>query len=309
MPAPDASAPPTLGEAVRAAALRLRQAGIAGAGDDARRLASAVLGLAAAQLLSAPERRLTRAEAGALACAVTRRAQREPVSRILGAREFYGRSFALSPATLDPRADSETLVAATLELVREEGRLSAPLRIVDVGTGTGCLLLTLLLELTQATGVGTDISVPALATARRNARALGIAQRCAWVAADALAALTGSFDVLVCNPPYVRSAEIPLLDPEVARYDPQAALDGGSDGLALYRRLAGALAGIVPDGWVVFEVGHDQADAVAALLSAPEVLGRGGPPRVFADVAGKRRCVACRTRMRPVPVTIGAENP
>jgi release factor glutamine methyltransferase len=301
--------PATLGAAVRAATLRLRRAGIDSAGDDARRLAAAVLGLDGAEVLSAPERPLGDEEVRRLACAIARRARREPASRILGAREFYGRSFALSPATLDPRADSETLIAATLALVGDEGWLSAPLRILDVGTGSGCLLVTLLLELAHATGVGTDISPAALATARSNARALAVAERSRWVAADALAGLAGPFDIMVSNPPYVRSADIARLAPEVARYDPHAALDGGSDGLAVFRRLAEGVAGLVPDGWIVLEVGHDQADAVAALLSSPGALGSGARLRVFTDVAGMRRCVAGRTRKLPAPVTKATETP
>src|SRR6516165_3418451 len=136
---------PTLGGVVAAAAARLRRAGIACPGDDARRLAAAVLGLTGAQLLSAPERCLAEDELARLERAVARRARREPVARILGAREFYGHSFALSPATLEPRPDSETLVTAALQLAAEEGWLGSPVRLLDVGTGSGCLLLSLLL--------------------------------------------------------------------------------------------------------------------------------------------------------------------
>ena len=166
-------AQPTLGEVLRQATADLRRAGIDDAGNDARRLLAAVLGLSGAQLLSRPERRLGPEEVERLGRCLARRRSREPVSRILGEREFYGRSFTISPATLDPRPDSETLIAAALDLVRLEGWRAAPLRILDVGTGSGCLLLTLLCELPNAVGIGTDISEAALETARDNARQIG----------------------------------------------------------------------------------------------------------------------------------------
>src|SRR5256885_251007 len=161
---------PTLGAALRQATAGLRRAGIEGPGDDARRLLAAVLSLSAAQLLARPERPLSVEEIARLDRCIARRVTREPVSRILGTRDFYGRSFAISPATLDPRPDSETLIAAVLELAAAEGWLARPLRLLDVGTGSGCLLLTLLAELPGAAGVGTDTSVAALNVARANAQ-------------------------------------------------------------------------------------------------------------------------------------------
>ena len=164
----------TLGGLLRQATSELRRAGIDDAGNDARRLLAAVLGLSGAQILSHPERPLSPGEAEQFGRCIARRSSREPVSRILGERDFYGRSFAISPATLDPRPDSEALIATTLGCASREGWLSAPLRILDVGTGSGCLLLTLLCELPNAIGVGTDISEAALQVARANARRLGI---------------------------------------------------------------------------------------------------------------------------------------
>ena len=154
---------PTVAAVMRELAAQLARAGIEEAGGDVRRLAAAALGVSSADILKAPERVLTTAQVQLLRGYAERRRRREPVSRILGERDFYGRTFAISPATLDPRPDSETVLAATLEVVREEGWLSQPLRILDVGTGSGCLLLTLLCELPQATGLGTDISTAALA--------------------------------------------------------------------------------------------------------------------------------------------------
>jgi len=284
----------TLGGALQQATTKLRAAGVDGAGDDARRLLAAVLGLSAAQVLGWPERQLASDQADTLARSVARRAAREPVSRILGEREFYGRRFAISAATLDPRADSETLVEMALGLIHEEGWAAKPLRILDVGTGSGCLLLSLLAEVPQAMGVGTDRSLAALRIARQNARALGLDRRTRWVAADMLEGVSGEFDILICNPPYIPTAEIRHLEPEVREFDPMAALDGGSDGLLYYRRLARIASDVVPEGWLVLEVGHDQADAVTGIL-----LEAGAPAagvKIRCDAAGRRRCVAARAR-------------
>ena len=310
MPAPDASeaAAPTLTQALRQAAARLRRAGIDNAGEDARRLAAAVLGLTRAAILREPHRALAAEDAERLNGAVARRLLREPVSRIIGMRDFYGRGFCLSPATLDPRPDSETVVAAAIELVREEGWLEAPLSVLDVGTGSGCLLVTLLLELPTATGVGTDISTSALAMARHNARSLGVEHRSRWIAADGLTAIDGRFEVLVCNPPYIPSTEIARLEPEVRDFDPHAALDGGGDGLAMFRLLAMEIRRLVAEGWIILEVGDGQADAVTAIF-APLAGGLPGDVRLFRDVAGMRRCVALRTRISRRELMICAKTP
>lgn len=289
-------APLTLDIAPRQAAARLRSAGIADAGNDARRLLAAVLGLSAAQLLSQPERPLSPGQVDRFHHCIARRAAREPVSRILGEREFYGRSFAISPATLDPRPDSETVVEAALELIRSEGWSAKPLRVLDVGTGSGCLLLSLLAELPQALGVGIDKSEAALQVARANARSLGVAQRVSWLVADALESISGDFDILICNPPYIPTEEIGLLEPEVRCFDPLTALDGGNDGLLFFHRLAATFARVISNGWIVLEVGHDQADAVVALLSRTAPSISAGEIRFYRDVAGRRRCVAARTR-------------
>jgi release factor glutamine methyltransferase len=286
----------TLGAALRQATAQLRHAGVESAGDDARRLLAAVLELSTAQILARPERPLRPEEAESVGRCVARRVAREPVSRILGAREFYGRSFAISLATLDPRPDSETLIVAALELVASEGWLARPLRILDVGTGSGCLLLTLLAELPGAAGVGTDTSVAALDVARANAQRLGVAHRAQWLAADALEAVRGKFDILISNPPYIPTQDIAGLDPEVRCYDPPSALDGGPDGLRFFRRLVARMGDVVVDGWTVLEVAHDQADAVTALLSSTGSAASAGDIRFYRDVAGKRRCVAARAR-------------
>jgi release factor glutamine methyltransferase len=287
---------PTVGEALARATSDLRRVGIDQPGNDARRLVAAVLALSAAQLISRPERRLSPQQFARLEHCIARRRNREPVSRILGEREFYGRSFAISPATLDPRPDSETLIEVALERVRREGWDAAPLRILDVGTGSGCLLLTLLCELPNAVGIGTDISEVALGVARSNARRLGVEYRAQWMVRDALAGIGERFELLVSNPPYIRSGDIADLEAEVRDFDPWSALDGGADGLDVVRRLVAGIPTIIPNGWIVLEMGHDQADGVAGLLGSRQ------PPLGLAeiefcqDVTGKRRCVAARTR-------------
>jgi release factor glutamine methyltransferase len=291
----------TLGEVLREATLDLRRAGVVDGGNDARRLAGWVLGLSGAQVLSQPDRLLSADEAQRYRRAIARRCRREPVSRIIGSREFYGRSFAISPATLDPRPDSETLIDTALEIVGRERWLNRPLRILDVGTGSGCLLLTLLSELPKARGVGTDISEHALEIARKNALALDLGDRAEWLACDMLAGVEGPFDIVVSNPPYVRSDEIAQLEPEVRCYDPRAALEGGKDGLQAVRRLSAGIRRVIPDGWAILEVGLGQAEPVAGLLVA---AGAGVAPADFltrADVAGVLRCVAARTREPDMP--------
>jgi release factor glutamine methyltransferase len=283
--------PRTVAAALREATAALYRRGVEGAGADARRLVAAALGAPAAALLREPERLLTGAELAALACAIARRAAREPVSRILGERDFYGRSFTITPATLDPRPDTETVVAAALEIAAAEG-WDRP-RILDVGTGSGCLLVTLLCELATASGTGTDISAQALDVARDNAQRLGVGGRASWVEGDLLETVRGPFHMLVANPPYVRSSDIERLEAEVRLFDPRVALDGGADGLTFYRRLAAGSPSIVPDGWIVMEVGYDQADAVASTFSMTA-----DETRVYRDVAEKRRCVAVKTRTR-----------
>ena len=287
---------PTLGAALRQATIDLQRAGIDDPGNDARRLLAAVLGLSGAQVLSQPERSLDLEQAERIDRCVARRRNREPVSRILGEREFYGRSFAISPATLDPRPDSETLIEAALGFARREGWLSAPLRLLDVGTGSGCLLLTLLCELPNAVGVGTDISEAALEVARDNARRLGVEPRAQWLVRDALEGGDDRFQILISNSPYVRTGDIARLEPEVRCFDPWSALDGGDDGLHFFRRLAARIPSVIPDGWIVLEVGHDQADAVADLLASTMSGIKSDNIEFCRDATGRRRCVAVRSR-------------
>ncbi len=294
---PADAVPPRVGEAVRAIAATLRAAGIERPLDEARRLVASVAGLSAITVATEPGQALTPAAVAALADAARRRARREPLSRIVGWREFYGRPFRVSPATLDPRPDTETLIDAVLEIVDSEGGRLHPLSILDVGTGTGCILLTLLAELPHARGLGIDIAPGAVATAADNADRLGLADRARFEVADGPSGVNGPFDLIVSNPPYIPSGDIAGLAPEVRDFDPQAALDGFDDGLGFYRGWIGRLAELAPAGWIVLEVGAGQADAVARMLwRCRRSSDPGGDKAVrrWSDLGGHVRCVAIR---------------
>lgn len=291
-----ADVPATLGEAARAAQRALADAGIEDPGRDARLLIAAASGCSTADIIAYPEWALSDETRMRLAAMLARRSQHEPVSRILGEREFYGRPFVLSAATLDPRADSETLIDTALVIVDQQGWRDKPLRILDIGTGTGCLLLTLLAELPLATGVGTDISREALATASANAERLALSDRAAFAEHDVLEGVDGRFDLVVSNPPYIETGEIDALSPEVRTFDPYAALDGGVDGLDIYRKIAAGLDRVLT-GWVILEVGAGQADSVANLLQQAFVKTRKAELRRVSDLGGHIRCVALRLQL------------
>lgn len=287
--------PASAGCAVMRTAHIFRDAGLSGPERDSRILVGAAAGIDQARLLASPDLRLEPQQERALADCVRRRLAREPVSRILGQRGFFGREFAVTPATLDPRPDSETLIEAVLELVSEE-EWAGPLRVLDIGTGSGCLLVTILAELPGATGVGVDIESGALLTAKDNAERHGVAARASFICEGDLDALAGDFDIIVTNPPYVPTAEIVGLEPEVRDYDPLVALDGGPDGLDFYRRIARNLPRLAPEGWALLEVGAGQADAVCdVLVKMPSSSGEADVRR-FRDLDGRDRCVAWKAR-------------
>jgi release factor glutamine methyltransferase len=270
-----------------------RERGIDSAQADARILAGDALKLTRAQIISQGDRDLDAREADAVAARAARRLKREPVSRIVGFREFWGLRLAVDPAVLDPRADTETLVEVALDWIATRGLRREALRILDIGTGSGALLLALLSELPAAFGVGTDRSVAALAVARGNARRLGFAGRCAFIACDFAGSLRGPFDLVVSNPPYISSGEIDTLEPEVRDYDPRVALDGGPDGLDAYRAIASdELRLLAPRGRLVLEVGRGQADAVAAIVNAAGLSVEEAPRR---DLSGTRRAICATT--------------
>lgn len=265
------------------AAATLRDAGIENPRLEARLLLAHALGLTQAQLLEAPEHAAPEHFAALLA----RRAAHEPLAYILGAQEFWSLSFTVSPATLIPRADSETLIEAALAALPD--RVSVA-RILDLGTGTGCLLLAALSEFHAAFGVGVDISPAAAALATANAAMLGLSRRAAFVVGDWAAALGGRFDLILANPPYIPTSDIAGLMPDVRMHEPATALDGGADGLAAYRAILADLPRLLaPEGVAVLEIGIGQ-DVTAPALA----VAAGVQPALRRDLAGIPRALVLR---------------
>lgn len=276
----------------RALAAQLKSARLDEAELDARILVGAALGLDLTGLVTQAARPLTAAEALRLAQHAQRRIAGEPVARILGAREFWGMPFRLSEATLVPRPDTETVVELALEIFRGLTISGRRPRIADVGVGSGAILLALLREIPDAFGVGTDVSLAALNTARDNAAALGLAGRAGFIACSYVAALRGPFDLIVSNPPYIPSAEIPKLSIEVREHDPHLALDGGNDGYDAYRTLIPQAAErLAAGGALIVEAGQGQARNIETLMTAG-ALTVDRPPK--ADLAGILRAVSAR---------------
>lgn len=275
---------------LRDTAVALTAAGIDNVRFEARLLLSHASGLSIEQLIARGPDPAPPAVAVTLRDLTARRMRREPMAYILGEREFWGLPFKVSPAVLVPRADSETVIETVLDLFPDRGR---PLRVADLGLGSGCLLLTLLREYPQATGAGIDASPEALDVARANAVALGVASRARlqagdWREAGWAEGLGGPFDLLVSNPPYIESGTVDGLMPEVARHEPRLALDGGADGLAAYRAIAAEAARlVVPGGWAVVEGGEGQAADIAGLFAAAGL--KPGLPR--QDLGGVDRVV------------------
>jgi release factor glutamine methyltransferase len=263
----------------------------AGSGEPrrkARQLVAAALEVTPTELLLRSQNVLAIGQAERVIAQAERVAQGEPLSRAVSRREFWGLDFALSRQTLDPRPDSETVVAAAL------ARLGDPLarrRLLDLGTGTGCLVLALLSEMPAAFGIGVDSSDGAVATARANAQSLGFAARACFLVGDWGNAIDGQFDAVVANPPYIPTSALAGLPPEVANFDPRSALDGGEDGLACYRRIAEQLAVLLaPRGIFVGEVGAGQAADAASILRAQGLCIEA----IERDLAGVERCIVAR---------------
>lgn len=282
----------------------LRASGVATPELDARLLICHACALSHERFAAMPEREVSEDELEWIRLGAKRRCAREPVSRIIGVREFWGLEFEIGPQTLDPRPDTETLVSTALELVRERGSRE-PLSILDLGTGSGCILISLLHELEFASGAGTDMSVEALELARVNAKRHGVAERALFVCtswseglgtysnSEAVGQKKGYFDLVVANPPYIPTGDLAGLEPEVSRYDPAAALDGGRDGLDAYRKTATEMHTILaPGGWAVFEIGEGQGEDVAAILRDSNGTAFFDEVRQWHDLAGHLRCVA-----------------
>ncbi len=281
----------TIGAALDTAGAALRAAGLDEPRRQARRLLAAALGLSAIELFAHPETSLTAAQEARVVAMLCRMTAHEPLSRIIGKREFWGLEFALSPDTLDPRPDSESVVESVLSRLADRTRYY---RFLDLGTGTGCLLLALLSEFPQATGVGIDISAGAVRAARRNAGRLGFGERAHFAVGDWASALAGRFDAIIANPPYIPTGAIPALMPEVRDYDPRRALDGGADGLAAYRGIAADLPRLLPPGGLFAgEIGAGQSACVAAILARNGLAIEG----FAADLGGVIRCLVARRKI------------
>lgn len=275
---------PSLQDILSNAKEQLRRAGIGTADLDARLLVEHGLDLPRAVFLTEPDRVMASPAQQKIQALLDRRLAGEPVARILGEWEFWGLPFIVSADTLIPRPDTETLVEAGLRQCPSNREA----RILDLGTGSGAILLALLSERPLAFGVGVDLSAGAAATARLNAIRLGLAERAAFLVGDWASALQGRFDLILANPPYIRQAQIVGLMQEVREHDPILALDGGPDGLAAYRRIVGQLEPLLtPQGQVIFEIGYDQAEDLSAILVAAnfKILA------CLRDLAGHDRAV------------------
>lgn len=267
----------------------LEQAGLPDAALDARFLLEEVCGTNLQTLLVFPEKKVTEEEANQYRAFVQRRKDREPTAMILGEWDFMGLTFRLNKSTLIPEQDTEVLVETALEELKRRGPGEAPLRILDLCTGSGCILLSLLHKLRNAGGLGTDLSEEALEAARENAVRLGLQERAAFRQGDLWEPVGDErFDLIVSNPPYVPTEVIPTLEPEVRCGEPYAALDGGEDGLVFYRRIMREAAGhLKPSGIIIVESGFDEAPQIAALMQEQKLRGI----RTVKDYGGLDRVV------------------
>ena len=267
----------------------LEQAGLPDAALDARFLLEEVCGTNLQTLLVFPEKKVTEEEVNQYRAFIQRRKDREPTAMILGEWDFMGLTFRLNKSTLIPEQDTEVLVETALEELKRRGLGEAPLRILDLCTGSGCILLSLLHELRNAGGLGTDLSEEALEAARENAVRLGLQERAAFRQGDLWEPVGDErFDLIVSNPPYVPTEVIPTLEPEVRCGEPYAALDGGEDGLVFYRRIMEEAAGhLKPSGIIIVESGFDEAPQIAALMQDQKLRGI----RTVKDYGGLDRVV------------------
>lgn len=272
----------TRAEALSQGTQHLTAAGVETPGLDARKLLLEIEEIDAGRLIADPDTQMI--HAASYKAAIDRRTAHEPVSKILGYKDFWTHRFYVTPDVLDPRPDTETLI----EEVLHQTPKASQIRILDLGTGSGCILLTLLSELQFATGIGVDRSDAALAVANRNCAALKLSARADFVQSDWFEALDETFNLVVCNPPYISIAESETLSPDVSRWDPELALFAGMDGLQAYRKIADGLATVLkPNGTAFFEIGIGQADPVTALFE------NAGFRRIASrrDLGGHERCI------------------
>jgi release factor glutamine methyltransferase len=282
----------TLGELRREAVARFRNSGIESAEADARVLLGHATGLDPAQLLAADRGEAGESVIAMFESAISRRVAGEPVARITGIKEFWSLSFALGGETLVPRPETETVVEAALAQIADRQRA---ISVLDLGTGTGAILAALLSELPNARGVAVDKSDAALRVARANMQRLSLHDRVTYLCSDWTAALGGTFDLIVSNPPYVVSADLALLSPEVHEHDPPLALDGGVDGLHAYRAIVNQIGDrLVANGFAVLELGSGQEADVAALVNSSDRLEVKGP--ALRDLAGIARALVIHAK-------------
>lgn len=278
--------PGTLGPLLRAARERLAAAGVADPALDARLIVEHFSSTTRTEAIAEPQRALDADAVAAIDAALRRRLAGEPVHRILGYREFYGLRLALSPETLEPRPDTETLVEAILPFASKTAERLGECRILDLGTGTGAIALALLSAVPAATATGVDISQDALTTATRNAEQLGLTGRFEALHSDWFAKVCGRYHVIAANPPYIPSEDIGNLQDEVRDFDPRRALDGGVDGLGPYRIIAAEAAGFLEaQGKIAVEIGHTQRNEVKDIFAAAGYRLAGA----FVDLGGNDR--------------------
>lgn len=260
---------PTVSETLAEVRRRFIEAGISDPVTDARLLVAGLLKFSSTEMLSRGNERLAEEKVALITAGVERRLAHEPVHRILGEREFYGLPLSLSEGTLEPRPDTEILVDTMLPFLRGLAKTERHLHILDIGTGTGAICLALLSECPEASGIGSDVSADALSTAKSNAERNGLGERFEVVQSSWFQNISGTFHAIVSNPPYIASNVIANLAPEVTKFDPAAALDGGPDGLDAYKAIAKDAARFMrPDGVIGLEIGYDQRNDVTAVFEA-----------------------------------------
>ena len=277
-----------LGQILQQSKLMLRDCGVPSYSLDSFLLLNSALNLSREYIICNPDYIVSDNDFEKYNTLLQRRLKREPISHILGVREFWGRDFKVTSDTLDPRPDSETLIESVLDIYKNSDK---ELKIIDFGTGTGCLLLTILLEFPNAIGVGVDISKAALEVAKDNVIKLGLAKRTSFVVSNWGKEIKGKFDLIISNPPYIKRSDIKRLDPEVSVYEPKLALDGGSNGLDCYNELAPFVAsGLFDDGFLVLEHGMSQEDDIRVIFESyglQFVANR-------KDLLGINRCIIFR---------------
>ncbi len=280
-------------EALKRLGEAFRSVGIETAQRDARLLTLDAVGIDHPDLIRAPRESIGAEAAEKLNAHAARRVAREPVARILGEWEFWSLPFKLSPDTLVPRPDSETVVAAALIALGARRHENEGVRVLDLGTGSGCLLIALLHEMPGASGIGIDLSPGAVETARSNARLNGVDARAEFRLSDWTAEVEGTFDLVVSNPPYIVDSVLEGLEPEVRVHDPRLALSGGADGLDAYRRIIALLPSVLaPGGVAALEIGSDQADSVTALATEAG-FAVDGP---YADFGARPRALVLKPK-------------